>query len=75
MINAVMIYYIVKPGHVFPLLQVKYSGAFEPYLVLLSKTAPTYDERLLERMGDKIAYGLEILARGYVKSTIHKQLE
>ena len=47
-----------------PYLQVPYSGAFEPYIVLPTRTAPLYDERMLERMGDKIAYGLEVSVRG-----------
>ncbi len=63
------VYILVTISHSFtsPFCQVKWKDAFEPYVVLPTLDAPDYDERLLERMGDKIAYGLHLYAKGSVK--------
>ena len=45
-------------------LQAKFADAFEPYVVLETKSMPKYPEELLERMGDKIAYALQLHGMG-----------
>ena len=44
---------------------------FEPYVVLKTELAPKYDERLLERFGDKIAYVCLLINVGYVHFIRH----
>ena len=46
------------------LFQINYADAFEPYVVLPVQDIPKYDERLIERMGNKIAYTLQLYAMG-----------
>ena len=53
----------------FKTLQVKWRDAYEPYVVLKTSEMPRYEPALLERMGDKIAYGLHLYAKGYVLLT------
>jgi hypothetical protein len=45
------------------MIQVKWSDGYEPYIVMKTSNMPLYEPALLERMGDKIGYGLETFAR------------
>ena len=47
-------------------VQAVWRDAYEPYVVVRTATMPRFNEDLLERMGDKIAYGRVLYAQGWV---------
>ena len=60
----VTIYAVVPP--ISCIHQALFHDAFEPYVVMRTSSMPRFNEDLLERMGDKIAYGRQVYAQGSV---------
>ena len=51
--------------------QVEWADKFEPYIVVPTRDTPLYEERLVERMRDKMPYMFELKLKGYRFFVLH----